>query len=148
MVISLLALIHAAAGAMWLGAMGYSLFIVRPRLSRMFDDNPDRVEEAQQVLASGNRWPTAAMIAVLWLSGIGLVATSEGGSTGWWLVVALKAALLAAATGLFWWVSWRGWPRRVFALPEELPRLRRTFDLVALAMVGLVGASFAIGVLM
>lgn len=148
MVISLLALIHALAGAMWLGAMGYSLVIVRPRLSRMFDDKPDRVEEAQQVLASGNRWPTATMIGVLWLSGVGLVVASDGGPTAWWLVVALKAALLAAATGLFWWVSWRGWPRRVFALPEELPRLRRTFDLVALAMMGLVGASFAIGVLM
>lgn len=148
MVTTLLALVHAVAGALWMGAMAYSLFVVRPKLTRMFASDPSQVEEAQQILASGNRWPSAAMITVLWLSGIGLVLLSDGGSGFWWLILGLKAVMLATATGLFWWVSWRGWPRRLFALPEELPGLRRRFDLVAYTMTGLVGASFALGIVM
>ncbi|MBB4931355.1 Flp pilus assembly protein TadB [Lipingzhangella halophila] len=147
--IAFLALVHASAGALWLGAMAYSLFVVRPRLAGMLDgDDETRMEEAQQLLASGNRWPTASLIVVLWLSGIGLVAAHGGGSYGWWAGVAVKALLLTTATALFWWVSWRGWPRRVFALPEELPALRRKFDAIAAAMLALVGATFALGVLL
>jgi hypothetical protein len=44
-------------------------------------------------------------------------------------------------------VSWRAWPRRVFALPEELPALQREFRIVAIAMFCLVATAFAIGVL-
>lgn len=41
----------------------------------------------------------------------------------------------------------RGWPRRVFALPDELPALQRRFRMVALAMFGLIGAAFMVGTL-
>ena len=54
--------------------------------------------------------------------------------------------LLAAASVLFWWVSWRGWPRRVFALPAELPADQARFRRVALAMAALVAAAFGLGV--
>jgi hypothetical protein len=60
--------------------------------------------------------------------------------------VAAKSVLLLIAAGLFWWVSWRGWPRRVFALPAELPALHRKFRWVALALVSCVGLAFALGV--
>jgi hypothetical protein len=64
----------------------------------------------------------------------------------WWAVVAAKVLLLAAASVLFWWVSWRGWPRRVFALPDELPGQQARFRRVALAMAGLVGLAFVLGI--
>lgn len=144
----MLLLVHVGVGALWWGSMAYSLFVVQPRLDRMVGD-PARVEDAQRELAQGNRWPVVGMIAVLWLSGLGLVLV-EAGSDGWWwwAGVAVKAALLGAATALFWWVSWRGWPRRVFALPAELPGLQRRFRLVALGMFGLVGVALATGVLL
>lgn len=148
MLVSILVLVHAGAGALWLGAMAYSLGVVRPRLTELLGGDTTRVEQAQQVLASGNRWPTAGLLALLWGSGIGLVATHGGGSGGWWAGVAVKTLLLTAATALFWWVSWRGWPRRVFALPEELPALRRRFDAIAVTMLGLAGLAFAVGVLL
>jgi Flp pilus assembly protein TadB len=119
---------------------------VQPRLGRMVGGDPARVEEAQRELAHGNRWPVVGMIAVLWLTGLGLVL--RGGDVWWWAGVLAKVALLAAATGLFWWVSWRGWPRRVFALPDELPALQRRFRTVAIAMFGLVGAAFVIGMVL
>lgn len=140
-----LLVIHAGVGALWLGSMAYSLFLVQPRLGRMVGGDPARIEEAQRELAHGNRWPVVGMIAGLWLTGLGMAL--DGGDAWWWAGVAAKAALLAAATGLFWWVSWRGWPRRVFALPDELPALQRRFRTVAIAMFGLVATAFTIGVL-
>ncbi|HEY8471815.1 MAG TPA: hypothetical protein VIL37_04165 [Natronosporangium sp.] len=139
-------LAHVTVGALWWGSMAYSLFVVQPRLARLVGD-PARVEEAQRELAHGNRWRVVGLLAVLWLSGLGLVLASTDRTGWWWAGVGLKAALLAAATALFWWVSWRAWPRRVFALPAELPALQRRFRAVALAMFGLVGAALATGVL-
>lgn len=149
-----LVLLHAGVAALWLGAMAYSLFVVQPRLGRMVGTDPTRIEDAQRELAQGNRWPVTGLITLLWLSGIGLTVLGAGGdpegsagSGWWWAAVGAKAGLLAAATALFWWVSWRGWPRRVFALPDELPALQRRFRTVALAMCALVGTAFAVGVL-
>ncbi|HZN75419.1 MAG TPA: hypothetical protein VFC00_27615 [Micromonosporaceae bacterium] len=44
-------------------------------------------------------------------------------------------------------MSWRGWPRRVFALPDELPALQRRFRRVALAMLCLVTLAYILGTL-
>jgi hypothetical protein len=42
-------------------------------------------------------------------------------------------------------VSWRGWPRRVFALPAEIPAEQARFRRVALVMAVLVGTAFVVG---
>ncbi|MBF9130436.1 hypothetical protein I0C86_15930 [Plantactinospora sp. S1510] len=161
-------LVHAGIAALWLGSMAYSLFVVQPKLARMVDVPPaeepqqigdvrrvgdvqqigdaQRIEDAQRILAHGNRWPVTGLIGVLWVTGLALALLPAERSTAGWTVLAVKAALLAGATGLFWWISWRGWPRRVFALPAELPGLQRRFRLVALTMFGLVGAAYALGV--
>ncbi|MDG4788930.1 hypothetical protein O7626_23880 [Micromonospora sp. WMMD1102] len=145
-------LLHVGVSALWLGSMAYSLFVVAPKLPRMLATDPDgptaaqRVEEAQRVLAHGNRWPVVGLIGVLWGSGLGLVLLAGERPAGWWALVAAKAVLLAAATGLFWWVSWRGWPRRVFALPAELPGLACRFRRVALLMLALVATAFTLGI--
>jgi hypothetical protein len=153
-----LLLAHATVAALWGGSMAYSLLVVQPRLASLVGDDPGdhRLEDAHRQLAQGNRWPVAGLITVLWISGIALVVRRATGADGgdaavsaaWWAAVTVKAVLLAGATGLFWWVSWRGWPRRVFALPDELPALRRRFRGVALTMAGLVGVAFALGVLL
>ncbi|GIF68219.1 hypothetical protein Ais01nite_62540 [Asanoa ishikariensis] len=137
MVTRALVLIHAGVAALWLGSMAYSLFVVQPKLRAIAQDH----EDAQRTLAHGNRRPVVAMITVLWVTGIALTARQPSATA------AAKAGLLAAATAVFWWVSWRGWPRRVFALPAELPALQRRFRAAALAMFALVGAAFAISYL-
>jgi len=141
----LILLVHLGIAVAWLGSMGYSLFVVQPRIARAVPD-PERAEELYRELGAGNRWPVVAMIVVLALSGAGLVVVHNGQPYGWWLVVGAKVGLLAAAAALFWWVSWRGWPRRVFALPAELPTVQARFRRVALAMTGFVGAAFLLGV--
>jgi hypothetical protein len=140
-----LILVHVGIGAVWLGSMSYSLFVVQPRIARVVPD-PVKAEEFYRALGAGNRWRVIGLIGALLATGVGLVIVHSGQSWGWWLAVGLKAALLVAASGLFWWVSWRGWPRRVFALPAELPALQGRFRRVALVMTGLVGLSFVLGV--
>lgn len=141
----LLLLVHLGIAVAWLGSMGYSLFVVGPRVARAIPE-PVRAEELYRELGAGNRWPVIGIIGVLALSGVGLVIVHDGQSYGWWLTVAAKAVILVVVSGLFWWVSWRGWPRRVFALPEELPAEQARFRRVAIAMTLLVGAAFILGV--
>jgi hypothetical protein len=145
-----LVLIHVGVAAVWLGSMTYSLLVVQPRAERFLAD-PRRYEEFAATLAAGARWKVLGMMAALALCGGGLVWLAVAGEprpTAWWtaLIVA-KAALLTAALGLFWYVSWRLWPRRLFALPEELPSLKRRFHVVALALTATVTAAFTLGIL-
>jgi hypothetical protein len=145
----LLGLIHTGIGAVWLGSMVYSLGVAQPRIGRLFGD-PAKAEEVYRELAAGNRWRVVAMIAFLGLSGAALLLSDgDGGSdrtATWWALIAAKVGLLIAAAGGFWWVSWRGWPARVFALPAELPALQSRFRRVAIGMTALVAAAFALGV--
>ncbi|MBX6751050.1 MAG: hypothetical protein IRY85_15475 [Micromonosporaceae bacterium] len=141
----LLLVVHLMAAVAWVGAMAYSLVVVQPRIARAVPD-PARAEEIYRELAAGNRWPVVGLIGVLALTGIGLVMVFDGRSSGWWAAIAAKALLWVAASGPFWWVSWRGWPRRVFALPAELPAQQARFRRVALAMLAIVGLAFVLGV--
>jgi hypothetical protein len=139
----LLALVHAGVGAVWLGSMAYSLFVVQPRVARVLAAGP--AEDVYRELAAGNRWRVVALIAALALSGVALVPLSDH-PRGWWVLLAVKVLSLVLASAVFWWVSWRGWPQRVFALPEELPAVQRRFRKVAIVMFGLVGLGFVVGV--
>jgi len=145
--ITLVALVHTGVGAVWLGSMVYSLGVVQPRVGRLFGD-PVRAEDVYRELAAGNRWRVVILIVTLAASGVGLAGRSDHPVTGdwWWALITVKGGLTVAAAACFWWVSWRGWPARVFALPAELPALQRRFRWVALVMTGLVGAAFVLGV--
>ncbi len=137
-------LVHIGAAVAWVGAMGYSLFVVQPRIARAVPD-PQRAEELYRELGAGNRWPVVCLIVTLGASGLALIFLHRGQSYAWWLTVAAKGLLLLAAAALFWWVSWRAWPRRVFALPTELPVEQARFRRVALAMTAVVGLAFFLG---
>jgi Flp pilus assembly protein TadB len=142
---SFIVLVHLGVGALWLGAMAYSLRIVQPRVARLFAD-PERAEEVYREFATGNRWPVLGLIGTLAVSGVILVLLAPERDAWWWAVVAAKAVLLLAASVAFWWVSWRGWPARVFALPAELPALQGKFRRVAVTMAVLVATAFVLGV--
>jgi hypothetical protein len=140
-------LVHITVGALWFGAMVYSLGVVQPRMSRLFRE-PTKAEDVYRELAAGNRWRVVAMIATIGGSGAMLAwLVRERADALWWTLVGAKVALLVAAAALFWWVSWRGWPMRIFALPGELPALQRRFRRVAVLMTLLVGGAFVLGVI-
>lgn len=143
----LLGVIHLGIGAVWLGSMVYSLGVVQPRVGRLFRD-PAKAEDVYRELAAGNRWRVVALIGFLAASGVALVPLlSAGKDNFWWTLIALKSVLLLAAAACFWWVSWRAWPARVFALPDELPALHRRFRRVALLMTALIATAFVLGAL-
>jgi hypothetical protein len=138
--------VHLLVGAVWLGAMTYSLAVVQPRAARFFGRRPDERERFAVELAAGARRPVLAAIALLAVSGVGLVLAEDAGrGAGWWVLVGAKAAALAAAALLFAHVSWRLWPARVFATPAELPGLRERFARAASVLTALVTIGIVLG---
>jgi uncharacterized membrane protein len=138
-----LVVVHAGLATVWLGGMAYSLTVVQPKVARFFADDEDRHEEFVALIAQGNRWKVIALIVALAGTGVALWAMDDFEHTAAQLA---KAGLLTIATAIFWYVSWRHWPRRVFALPEERPAMRRQLRMLASTMTVLVGAAFVIGV--
>jgi Flp pilus assembly protein TadB len=139
---ALVAIIHAGLAAAWVGGMAYSLFVVQPKLKKYFGPDQEGRETLTAVIASGNRWKVVGLIAAIALSGLALLLLNH---EHWW-VHAVKGLLLLCATGIFWYVSWRHWPRRVFATPAELPALQRRLIVLATTMLALTGLAFALGV--
>ncbi|WP_129665235.1 hypothetical protein [Phytoactinopolyspora endophytica] len=137
--------VHLGLLAAWLGSMLYSLVIVQPRAHRFFAADDDRLEEFLTVLGSGNRRPVLALLAGLLVSAASLPAI-DSPSTSRAILYALEGGLLLAASAVFARVSWRLWPRRVFALPEERPLHRLVLRHHALTMVGLAGTAFVVAV--
>lgn len=124
----------------WLGSMVYSLVVVQPKIARFFSDD-ERREEFLVAMANGNRWPVVAIVAGLVVSG-GVVALVGSGAVSVGYAVAVGLDLVAAA--IFVDVSWRHWPARVFALPEELPGFRRALTVRATTMTTLIGLSYVV----
>lgn len=141
-----LLLAHVVAGAVWLGAMAYSLGVVQARVRALFDD-PVRAEEVAVFMAAGARWKVIFTMAVLAATGGALVVVQGWDHSAWWqAAIVAKVVLLAVAAAVFVQVSWRLWPARIFALPEEIPGWQRRFERVGRTLLGLVGAEFVLGV--
>lgn len=139
---TLVAIIHAGLTAAWVGGMAYSLFVVQPKLKKFFGPDEDSREALTAVIASGNRWKVLGLIAVIAITGLILLLLDDH---HWW-IHAVKAVLLLTATAIFWYVSWRHWPRRVFATSTERPTLQRQLRILATVMLALAGLAFALGI--
>ena len=139
---TLVAVIHAGLAAAWLGGMAYSLFVVQPKLARFYAGDEESRETLTITIASGNRWKVLGLIAVIGVSG--LVLWSLTSAPAW--IIVTKVVLLIVASGIFWYVSWRHWPRRVFATASERPGFQRRLRLLATIMLVLAGTAFALGV--
>jgi Flp pilus assembly protein TadB len=139
---TLVAIIHAGLTAAWVGGMAYSLFVVQPKLKKFFGPDEDSREALTAVIASGNRWKVLGLIAVIAITGLILLLLDHH---NWW-IHAVKAILLLTATAIFWYVSWRHWPRRVFATSTERPTLQRQLRILATVMLALAGLAFALGI--
>ena len=141
MPIVILEAVYLLPAAVWTGSMTYSLAIVQPRSAKFFHDD-DQLEEFLTVLAHGNRWRVLAMAATLIVSAAAVVVACPW--SGARVVYGIALALDVGATAVFVHVSWRHWPARVFALPEERPDFRRKLRISARAIWLLVGAGFVL----
>ncbi|MGQ0774743.1 MAG: hypothetical protein ACT4NY_10040 [Pseudonocardiales bacterium] len=134
----LLVVVHLTVAASWLGSMAYSLTVVQPKVDKFFPDE-ERREEFLVLLAHGNRWKVVGLIAVLIATGLAVALTSSGLVT---IGYAVSLVLYTIAAGIFWHVSWRHWPARIFAIAQEITGFRRRLRLLAATMLLLVGAAF------
>ncbi|MDX2972464.1 hypothetical protein [Kribbella solani] len=116
--------------------------MVQPKVKRYFGADQGGREALVAVIASGNRWKVIGLIAAIAVTGLGMLLIDH---RGWW-IHAVKGLLLIAASGIFWYVSWRHWPQRVFATAAELPVLQRRLVVLASVILGLAGLAFALGV--
>lgn len=134
---------HLGLLGVWLGSMLYSLVIVQPRAARFFGADDDAHEAFLVTVGAGNRRPVLAILTVLGVSWA-LILAATGADAA---LLAAEGVALAAAAAVFAHVSWRLWPRRVFALPEERPAHRASLRRHASVMVALAAAAFLLAVL-
>ena len=142
----ILVLAHTGTAAAWLGGMLYSLLVVQPKAARFFGTDEETHEAFLATMASGNRWKVLALMAVLAGTGGGLLAIGPTPDPVQMVLHVGEILLLVAAVGVFVHLSWRMWPRRVFALPGERAKLRARFQRAAYGLVALVGTAFVLGV--
>lgn len=137
------AVAHLTIASVWLGSMSYSLTVVQPKVASYFGGADEaRREEFLTTLAQGNRWKVVGLIAGIVGTGLVVALGSPHGAVAIGFAVALVLYLCAAA--IFANVSWRHWPARVFARPEEVPRFQRSLRAKARVMVVLVGVAFVV----
>ncbi|GAB2563632.1 hypothetical protein [Kribbella endophytica] len=139
---ALVAILHAGLAAAWVGGMAYSLFVIQPKLAKFYARDAESREALTIIIASGNRWKVLGLIGVIAASGLVLLLLD----TDHWWIHGVKAVLLLAASAIFWHVSWRHWPHRVFATSAEVPTYQRRLRLLATIMLALAGTAFALGV--
>ena len=146
---ALLAVIHALVGAVWLGSMAFSLFHMQPRARAYFESQSD-LEAFFATMGHGARWKVLLALGVLAVTGFGLAVLRwpRPASAAWLALVGAKVVLFTAALGLFVHISWRLWPARLFASPQELPRLNVAFRRAGLTILVLAGLSTVLGILL
>src|SRR5262249_33683510 len=118
------ALIHTLSSAAWLGALVYRLLLVDPKAMRSLGDGA-AFEKFSLDLAHGMRYVVVLALASCGLSGFALMGLRWHAADDWQTIVVAKIALWMIAVGLFTYISWVYWPRRVFADPTEWPAVRR-----------------------
>jgi uncharacterized membrane protein len=144
----LLTSIHLLAAAGWFGAMMYSLAILHPKARQFFGEDDEKYESFISNAASGARWKVIAGLATIAVTGLALVplARPRPANVMWDTIMIAKAPLLVVVGIIFWSISWRLWPKRVFATPAELPRIRRQFRNAGLTMIVIAAVAMVLSV--
>jgi uncharacterized membrane protein len=144
-----LSVIHVLAGAAWFGSMFYSLVVLHPRAHRYFPKETE-FEAFIATVSQGAWWKVLLAMGLIAVTGALLVIVRwpHPPSPRWLLLVGAKAVLFVAALCLFVHTSWRLWPARLFASPDEVPRFQRAFHRVSLAMNSFAVLSIILGVLL
>ena len=137
--------VHGMSGAAWFGAIFYRTLVVEGKALAFFKDRRE-YEHFSTHLAHNMRYFVTAGLLTCGLSGFTLLGLRwDGQNVAWLVLMAAKSAVWLGACVLFTYVSWVHWPWRAMATPEEFAQYRRQGQQLALGMVALAGAGFALG---
>lgn len=137
--------VHGLSGAAWFGAIFYRTLVVDGKALAFFKERRE-YEHFSTHLAHNMRYFVTAGLLTCGLSGFALLGLRWNGEDFAWLaLMAAKSAVWLGALGLFTYVSWVHWPWRAMATPDEFARYRVQGQRLALGMVALAGAGFALG---
>lgn len=136
--------VHHLSAAAWFGALVYRTFFVDPKATRFFRGSAE-YERFSLELANGMRYVVMLALAACGMSGFILVGLKWHSSDGWLTLIAGKTGLWLVAIALFGYISWVYWPRRVFAIEVEWPRIRRQGFILAITMIAVAGSGFILG---
>jgi hypothetical protein len=142
----MLVVVHTLLGSFLLGGALYSIMTVQPR-AKIFFKNIDDFEGFVASLAHGARWQFLAVMAAIGISG-SICPWFSLHSFVWWLCFSVKVVLWIVTLGVFVYVSWYLWPRRILAAKAELPAIHREFAVAARVILGLLTVLFLLGVTM
>ena len=139
---ALVSFVHLLGGGIWIGAVGFNVFVLHPRAARFFAE-PGRFEDFVFTVVSGMRWWVVAGIVSLAGAGLELMRLHRLELD---LVLIAKLGLLFVTTAMFGVLSWRMWPARVVAAPHELAAVHRRFSRIGAVMVACNLANAMLGV--
>jgi hypothetical protein len=140
----LVAAVHHLSAAAWFGALVYRAFFVDPKALSFFRASAE-FERFSLDLAHGMRYVVLAALLTCGLSGFMLVLLRWNSADSWFTLMAGKVTIWVIAFVLFAYISWVFWPRRVFAVGDELSRVRRRGLVLALVMIAIAGLGIVLG---
>ncbi len=140
----LLAAAHLISGAAWFGALVYRTLFVDPKAIKFFKTDGE-FERFSLDLAHGMRYVVLLALVTCGGSGFLLLGMRWTPSQEWLTLMGVKTALWVVAFGLFGYISWVFWPKRVFATGDEVKKLRRQGLALTVVMIVIAVAGMALG---
>lgn len=121
-------LVHVLGAILWIGSIYFSASALHQRAPALFARDED-FESFITGLSDKNRYRHLLAFSASLLSGVALTylawAKYTPRQTWAWSLIILKVVLFIISALIFSYISWRLWPSRIFALPEELRQQRR-----------------------
>jgi len=140
----LLAAAHLLSGTAWFGALVYRTFFVDSKALKFFKTDGE-FEHFSLALSHNMRYVVLLSLVTCGVSGFVLAGLRWNPSQGWLTLIGVKTALWFVAFGLFGYISWSFWPKRVFATGDEVKTLRRQGFVVSVVMIGIAAAGMVLG---
>jgi putative copper export protein len=138
------ALVHTLSSAAWFGALVYRVGFVDPKARQSLGSGVE-FEKFSLDLAHGMRYVVLLALVTCGLTGFALMGMRWNAGDNWRAMLLAKIGLWAIAAGLFAYISWVYWPRRVFAVAIEWPAIRRQGVVLTFTMIGIAGLGFLLG---
>mgnify|MGYP000990312802 CR=1 FL=1 len=139
-----LAAAHQLSAAAWFGALVYRTFFVDPKAKQFFERGSDYERYSLQ-LAHGMRGVVLLALLVCGGSGFILLGLRWNSSEIWQTLMAAKIAVWLTAFGVFTYISWVYWPKRVFIVETEYRQMRRQGLFLSLVMIAFAGFGIVLG---